>query len=141
MTAPVACVLGAGVSGLTTALRLYEVGWDVHIISEEIGGYEGVVSLASSLASGGIVSAGAGAIWEYPPFSIEPQKEAKQWVLSSRPIFESLSASSELTGVRLRRNYYLYRKTFERMKAETRFEVPAAGTDPSSLLFSSLTQP
>lgn len=46
-------VVGAGVSGLTCAVRLLEAGWDVHVVARERP--EETVSL------------GAGAIWEFPP--------------------------------------------------------------------------
>ena len=50
---PLAVVVGAGVSGLTCAVRLLEAGWDVHVVARERP--EATVSL------------GAGAIWEFPP--------------------------------------------------------------------------
>ena len=50
---PLAVVLGAGVSGLSCAVRLLETGWDVHVVSRE--------------RPAETVSVGAGAIWEFPP--------------------------------------------------------------------------
>jgi D-amino-acid oxidase len=50
---PLAVVVGAGVSGLTCAVRLLEAGWNVHVVARERP--EETVSL------------GAGAIWEFPP--------------------------------------------------------------------------
>ena len=50
---PLAVVVGAGVSGLTCAVRLLEAGWAVHVVARERP--EETVSL------------GAGAIWEFPP--------------------------------------------------------------------------
>lgn len=53
MPRPLAVVVGAGVSGLTCAVRLLERGFDVHIVARE--------------RPEDTVSVGAGAIWEYPP--------------------------------------------------------------------------
>jgi D-amino-acid oxidase len=50
---PLAVVVGAGVSGLTCAVRLLEAGWHVHVVARE--------------RPEAAVSVGAGAIWEYPP--------------------------------------------------------------------------
>ncbi len=53
MMRPRCVVVGAGVSGLSCAVRLLEAGWDVHVVAKERP--EATVSL------------GAGAIWEFPP--------------------------------------------------------------------------
>ena len=95
---PICIVLGAGVIGLTTALRLVEQGWEVHIVAEEVAGKHGVAFSTSILAH--TTSSGAGAVWEFPPFSVEPQSKAREWVLQGRKIFEHLSMHKE-TGVRM----------------------------------------
>ena len=65
---------------------------------------------ARTLRLSDTTSAGAGAIWEYPPFQVQPQDHARRWVLST---FASLLAAADVgchrTGVRLRRSYYLFR--------------------------------
>jgi D-amino-acid oxidase len=48
-----ALVVGAGVSGLTTALVLARRGWRVTVVAETLGA--------------GTVSTVAGALWEWPP--------------------------------------------------------------------------
>ena len=50
---PRCVVVGAGVNGLTCAVRLLEAGWDVHVVARE--------------RPEETVSVGAGAIWEFPP--------------------------------------------------------------------------
>lgn len=91
-------VLGAGVQGLTCALRLWEAGWDVTILARDW--------LEAATSSG------AGAIWEYPPFLIEPQRDARRWALASRERFLAVAALGTPggpSGVRLRRSYFVYR--------------------------------
>mmetsp|Transcript_145914 Transcript_145914/g.406447 ORF Transcript_145914/g.406447 Transcript_145914/m.406447 type:complete len:383 (-) Transcript_145914:30-1178(-) len=91
-------VLGAGVQGLTCALRLWEQGWEVTVLARDW--------LAKT------TSHGAGALWEYPPFQVEPQEQARRWVLSSHGLFQAVARMSEAqhpSGVRIRRSYYLYR--------------------------------
>ncbi|CAE8656578.1 unnamed protein product, partial [Polarella glacialis] len=95
---PTCLVLGAGVQSLTCALCLHARGWSV------------VVLAAGRRAE--TTSWGAGAIWEYPPFRIEPKESAKRRVCISRPPFEVLAkapSSSKECGVRLLRSYYCFR--------------------------------
>ncbi|GMH92332.1 hypothetical protein TrVE_jg2598 [Triparma verrucosa] len=99
-TRPRCLVLGSGVNGLTCALRLLKEGYDVHLIAEEIAGSRGIVFASSCLAQ--TTSNGAGAIWEFPPFGCSPQKEAREWLLQGRAVFELLSANKQETGVHLR---------------------------------------
>jgi hypothetical protein len=63
--APSAVVIGGGVSGLTCAVRLLELGFCVDVFARE--------------RPEDTVSVGAGAIWEYPPFKVAPQERARQW--------------------------------------------------------------
>uniref|UniRef100_A0A7S4Q7T6 FAD dependent oxidoreductase domain-containing protein n=1 Tax=Alexandrium monilatum TaxID=311494 RepID=A0A7S4Q7T6_9DINO len=91
-------VLGAGAQGLACAFRLWEQGWEVTILARDW--------------LEGTTSSGAGAIWEYPPFHIEPQEAARQWVLSSHGPFQAiagLSTPSSPSGARVRRAYYVCR--------------------------------
>lgn len=57
------------------------------------------------------MSGGAGAIWEYPPFLIEPKECAKQWVLQSLIAFTKLAAFPD-SGVVERRVSYHFRSKF-----------------------------
>lgn len=70
---PFAVVVGAGVTGLTCAVRLLETGWRVHVVARD--------------RPEDTVSWGAGAIWEFPPYKIEPQDVAQRWRVcaASRP--------------------------------------------------------
>lgn len=90
---PVAIVLGAGVNGLTTALKLAMDGFQVHVIAKEPP-YD-------------TTSVGAGAIWEYPPFAVYPEELACRLVLASRPFFDQLKKAR--TGVVERRSAYAWR--------------------------------
>lgn len=105
-------ILGSGVQGLTCALQLQSQGWNVIVIS------------ASSLSD--TVSWGAGAIWEYPPFQVEPEEAAKRWVLASLKPFCSLAEHPGIDcGVRVRRTYYVYRDQAIGKKAFARTAEPA----------------
>jgi hypothetical protein len=66
--APSAVVIGGGVSGLTCAVRLLELGFSVDLFARE--------------RPEDTVSVGAGAIWEYPPFKVAPQERARQWCVA-----------------------------------------------------------
>lgn len=76
-------VIGAGVSGLTTAIVLAEVGVKVKVIAEEL---PGVTSLA------------AGAMWG--PYLVEPKDKVDRWSQHSLAVFREL-AFDAATGVRL----------------------------------------
>lgn len=76
-------VVGAGVSGLTTAIVLAEAGLTVKVIAEEVPG-------ATSLA--------AGAMWG--PYLVEPKDKVERWSRHSLEVFRELAASPA-TGVRL----------------------------------------
>ncbi|WP_431775458.1 FAD-dependent oxidoreductase [Streptomyces cucumeris] len=78
-------VVGAGVTGLTTAVVLAESGVSVHVIAEQV---PGVTSLA------------AGAMWG--PYLVEPKDKVDQWGQRSLEIFREL-AQDPATGVRLTR--------------------------------------
>lgn len=76
-------VIGAGVSGLTTAVVLAEAGARVHVIAEDLPG-------RTSLA--------AGAMWG--PYLVEPKDKVDEWSQHSLKVFRSL-ASDPSTGVRI----------------------------------------
>ncbi|MFI0721725.1 FAD-dependent oxidoreductase [Streptomyces sp. NPDC021224] len=76
-------VIGAGVSGLTTAIVLAEAGTKVKVVAEELPG-------ATSLA--------AGAMWG--PYLVEPKDKVDQWSWHSLAVFREL-ARDPATGVRL----------------------------------------
>jgi D-amino-acid oxidase len=83
MTANDHVVIGAGVSGLTTAIVLAEAGATVRVIAEEVPG-------ATSLA--------AGAMWG--PYLVEPRDKVERWSRHSLEVFGELAAGPA-TGVRL----------------------------------------
>lgn len=76
-------VVGAGVSGLTTAVVLAEAGARVHVVAEEL---PGLTSLA------------AGAMWG--PYLVEPKDKVDQWSRHSLEVFRDL-ADDPGAGVRL----------------------------------------
>jgi D-amino-acid oxidase len=76
-------VIGAGVSGLTTAIVLAEAGVKVKVVAEEL---PGVTSLA------------AGAMWG--PYLVEPKDKVDRWSQHSLAVFREL-AGDPATGVRL----------------------------------------
>ncbi|MFB4269640.1 FAD-dependent oxidoreductase [Nonomuraea sp. GTA35] len=83
MTSDRVVVVGAGVSGLTTAVVLAEAGHNVHVVAAELPG-------ATSLA--------AGAMWG--PYLVEPKDKIDRWSQESLQIFQELAVDTA-TGVRL----------------------------------------
>jgi len=83
--APVALVVGAGVSGLTTALELSRAGFDVEIVAAERP--EHTTSLA------------AGAIWG--PYLVQPLDKVRQWSAKSLEVFDRLAIEEPSSGVRI----------------------------------------
>ena len=81
MSQPIA-IIGAGVSGLTCAVRLAEAGYTTSIFAEEIGCHT--------------TSAAAGAIWF--PYDVEPLDRAIEWALKSYGVFRDL-CHQPTTGV------------------------------------------
>ncbi|MER6960182.1 FAD-dependent oxidoreductase [Streptomyces sp. NPDC000618] len=77
-------VIGAGVIGLTTAVRLAEAGRDVRVDAE--------------LLPGATTSAAAGASWD--PFLVEPADLVERWSKETLRVLSALSADDG-TGVRL----------------------------------------
>ncbi|MFJ7067560.1 NAD(P)/FAD-dependent oxidoreductase [Streptomyces sp. NPDC101115] len=77
-------VVGGGVVGLTTAVRLAERGLRVRVWSRD--------------EATETTSAVAGALWW--PYRIEPVAEAGAWALASLRVYEELAADPDGTGVR-----------------------------------------
>jgi D-amino-acid oxidase len=89
-----ALVIGAGVSGLTTALVLRRYGWRVTVVAEQFGS--------------DLVSTVAGALWEWPPSVCGRHHDetllerSKAWAAASYERFEELAEHSGRTGVYFR---------------------------------------
>ena len=90
---PQALVVGAGVSGLTSALCLQKEGFKVTVVAEKF--------------APNITSVVAGALWEYPPAVCGHHHNevsitrSKEWCITSYNIFTKLANERE-TGVRMR---------------------------------------
>jgi D-amino-acid oxidase len=107
-------VIGAGVSGLTSALCLARRGFDVTIVADRF--------------APNVTSVVAGALWEWPPATSAQHDDpsslarAKAWSATSYGIFGDLAQDSA-TGVLLRMvTYYFHRPvvedSFQREKME-----------------------
>lgn len=83
-----ALVIGAGVSGLTTALCLAEAGWSVRVVAKDL--------------PHDTTSVVAGALWG-PSFQ-EPMAKTMAWTNRSLPEFTAL-AEDPATGVRMARSF------------------------------------
>jgi D-amino-acid oxidase len=91
-------VVGAGVSGLTTALALARAGVEVEVVAEKF--------------QSDLVSVVAGALWEWPPAVCGYHRDqksltrSKAWAMESYEIFSDL-ARDPATGVFMRKaNFY-----------------------------------
>ncbi|MFB8423852.1 FAD-dependent oxidoreductase [Priestia megaterium] len=86
-------VIGAGVSGLTTAMCLRKKGFEVTIVAEKF--------------APDITSVVAGALWEWPPavcgyhHDLISLERSKDWCMTSYRIFSELAKNKE-TGVHMR---------------------------------------
>jgi len=93
-------VIGAGVSGLTTALCLRRRGFDVHVVARDFAPR--------------VTSVVAGALWEWPPAICGHHRDqnslarAKGWCIESYRVFEGL-ARDPRTGVFMRRANFYFR--------------------------------
>lgn len=93
-------VIGAGVSGLTTALCLRQKGYQVTVVAEQF--------------APDIVSVVAGALWEWPPavcgFHLDQRSldRSKEWCMTSYEKFFDLAAD-EQTGVFIRPVTFYFR--------------------------------
>lgn len=118
---PQTVVIGAGVSGLTTALRLSEAGARVALWARE--------------RPEATVSAVAAAVWY--PYRAFPESLVLEWGRRSREVFERLASNPE-AGVAIREGVELFRsprpdpwwrgavRVFRRL---SRAELPAAAVD------------
>src|SRR5690242_9317807 len=94
-------VLGAGVSGLTSALCLKRAGFEVTVVAEQFAPR--------------VTSVVAGALWEWPPAVCGHHHDqvsldrAKDWCARSYSIFADL-ARDPATGVFLRRGTFYFRQ-------------------------------
>jgi D-amino-acid oxidase len=91
-------VVGAGVSGLTSALAIARSGIEVEVVAEKF--------------QSDLVSVVAGALWEWPPAVCGYHRDqtslarSKEWAMESYEIFADL-ARDPATGVHMRRaNFY-----------------------------------
>ena len=78
-------IVGAGVSGLSSGIRLLEGGHDARIVSDKF--------------SQVTVSAVAAAIWS--PFLVKPADRADTWGIVTYNVLESLSDSDPKAGVKM----------------------------------------
>jgi D-amino-acid oxidase len=94
-------VIGAGVTGLTTALCLRREGFAVTVVAEKF--------------APDIVSVVAGALWEWPPAVCGAHHDeaslarSKEWCMTSYEVFGSLSKRPE-TGVFMRPVVFYFRE-------------------------------
>ena len=102
-------VIGAGVSGLTTAIRLKESGFDVVIVAEKF--------------APGLASNVAGALWEWPPAACGKHgtprslERSKEWCMTSYEKFKTLHATlgSKSTGICLRNITFYFHDVLENL--------------------------
>ena len=93
-------VIGAGVTGLTTALCLRREGFDVTVVAEKF--------------APDIVSVVAGALWEWPPAVCGAHHDeaslarSREWCMTSYEVFGRLSKRPE-TGVFMRPVVFYFR--------------------------------
>lgn len=105
-----ALVVGAGVSGLTTALCLARQGLQITIVADQV--------------SPGITSNVAGALWEWPPAVCGRHHDdvllapSKAWSLTSYLRFRPLAQVPHRTGVFLRPANFYFRRPVEDDQAE-----------------------
>lgn len=105
-------VIGAGVSGLTTAICLREQGFSVVIVAEKF--------------APALVSNVAGALWEWPPAACgkhgNPRslERSKAWCMTSYEKFKSLQAQlgSVSTGIYLRNATFYFHDVLENLPEE-----------------------
>ena len=90
-------VVGAGVIGLSVAVRLVEAGYLVTLVAEHTGA--------------ALVSHGAGGFWF--PYLIEPEERASQWAIAAYHEFSRLAIEEPTAGV-VMREVFLYDDLAER---------------------------
>jgi D-amino-acid oxidase len=103
-------VIGAGVSGLTTALCLRQRGFPVTVIADRFAPR--------------VTSVVAGALWEWPPAVCGHHQDhlslarSKTWCETSYAVFSDLAADRE-TGVLLRPATFYFRRPIEEDRRQT----------------------
>ena len=105
-------VIGAGVSGLTTAISLKEAGFNVVIVAEKF--------------ASGLVSNVAGALWEWPPAAFgvhgtpRSLKRSKVWCMAAYEKFKTLheALGSSATGIHLRTVTFYFDEVLENLPQE-----------------------
>ena len=90
-------VVGAGVSGLTCAVRLLEAGFAVRVIAAELPGTDPAPARRGSRPPG-MCSKRAAAIWY--PFRIKPEDRVRRWGARSLAAYRELAETSG-SGVRM----------------------------------------
>ncbi|MCH9728550.1 MAG: FAD-binding oxidoreductase [Actinomycetia bacterium] len=101
---PGVLVIGAGVSGLTTALVLARRGWHVNVLADAFGA--------------DTVTTVAGAVWEFPPsvcgrhHDQDVLARSEDWAMTSYHRFAQLAANPH-TGVSLRPAVFYFRQRVE----------------------------
>jgi glycine/D-amino acid oxidase-like deaminating enzyme len=102
-------IIGAGISGLTTAICLKEKGFNVVIVAEKF--------------APDIVSNVAGALWEWPPAACGKHgtprslERSKGWCITSYEKFKALQSEcgSESTGIYLRNATFYFHEVLENL--------------------------
>jgi D-amino-acid oxidase len=104
-------VVGAGVSGLTSALCLARAGFEVEVVADRF--------------APDVVSVVAGALWEWPPAVCGHHRDqtslarSKDWSMVSYEIFDDL-ARDQRTGVSMRTANFYFRHRLEERPRELR---------------------
>lgn len=120
---PRVLVIGAGVSGLTSALCLRRRGMDVTVVADRF--------------APDITSVVAGALWEWPPAvcgyhrAIDSLERSKNWCATSYRIFGELASDGD-TGVFVRPVTYYFHRPVEEDPRELRKMTECAGTSTAS---------
>ena len=105
-------VIGAGVSGLTTAICLREAGFNVVI--------------AADCFAPSVTSVVAGALWEWPPAvcghhgAPRSLERSKEWCMISYDKFKQMHADfgDQVTGIYLRDVYFYFKDVLENQPAD-----------------------
>lgn len=87
-------VVGAGVIGLTCAVRCAEAGYDVHVLARDLP-----LETTSSVAA---------ALWY--PYRAHPREQVTRWSARTYDVLAELAARDESAGVRVRRGRELLRE-------------------------------
>jgi D-amino-acid oxidase len=104
-------VVGAGVSGLTSALCLARAGFEVEVVADRF--------------APDVVSVVAGALWEWPPAVCGHHRDqaslarSKDWCMVSYEIFDDLARDPQ-TGVFMRTANFYFRHRLEERPRELR---------------------